>query len=132
MTQSHENPDKQHAQINNIVLQPPTPRDIETTLTAIRNGTSAICVWSRRSVEKCDLWWVTSISPDGKRHSGIGGGFTLAEATADAWIGDFLPWGSFPDFSDEDYAKVPRHVPEGWQFELYAAPRVLMSGGESH
>jgi hypothetical protein len=44
---------------------------------------------------------------------GIGAGFTLAEAVADAWIGDFLPWGSFPDFSDEDYAKVPRHVPDG-------------------
>jgi len=56
----------------------------------------------------------------------------LAEATADAWIGDFLPWGSFPDFSDEDYAKVPRHVPEGWQFELYAAPRVLISDGPRH
>src|SRR5262245_48509533 len=116
------------------LLPTPTPKDIESTLTAIRNGTSAICVWSRLdgSIEKHDLWWVTTISPDGNRHPGIGGGFTLVEAAADAWIGDFLPWGSFPDFSDEDYAKVPRHVPEGWQLELYAAPRVLMSGGESH
>lgn len=24
--------------------------------------------------------------------------------------------------SDEDDAKVPRHVPDGWQFELYERP----------
>ena len=109
--------------MNNIVLPPPTPQDIEATLTAIRNRGSAICVWSQHcGIEKRDLWWVTSISPDGERHPGIGADFTLDEAVADAWIGDFLPWGAFPDFSDEDYANVPRHVPEGWQFELHAAP----------
>jgi hypothetical protein len=106
----------------NRLLPTPTPQDIEATLTAIRNGESAICVWSRHLVEKRDLWWVTTISPEGERHPAIGAGFTWDEAAADAWIGDFLPWGSFPDFSDEDYAKVPRQVPDGWQFELHAAP----------
>ena len=107
----------------NRLLTTPTPQDIEATLNAIRNGESAICVWSQHcGIEKYDLWWVTSISPDGERHPGIGAGFTLDEAVADAWIRDFLPWGSFPDFSDEDYANVPRQVPDGWQFEVYAAP----------
>ena len=107
----------------NRLLPTPTPQDIEATLNAIRNGESAICVWSQHcGIEKYDLWWVTSISPHGERHPGIGAGFTLDEAVADAWIGDFLPWGSFPAFSDEDYANVPRHVPDGWQFEVYAAP----------
>ena len=105
------------------LIPKPTPQDIEATLTAIRNGTSAVCVWSRlcsQVIEKRDLWWVTSISPDGQRDPG--GGFTLAEAAADGWIAAFLPWWCCPDLSDEDYAKVPRHVPEGWQFELDAAP----------
>ena len=77
---------------------------------------------SQYHVQKRDLWWVTTISPDGERHSGIGCGFTLAEAAADAWIGHFLPWGSFPDFSEEDCANVPLQVADGWQFELHAAP----------
>jgi hypothetical protein len=105
----------------NRLLPTPTPQDIEATLTAIRNGESAIFAWGRAYVDEDDLWWVTSISPDGERHSGNGCGFTLVEATADAWIGEFLPC-ELGDLSEEDYAKVPLHVAEGWQFELHAVP----------
>jgi hypothetical protein len=115
MTQSHENPDKQHAQINNIVLPPPTPQDIEATLTAMRNDISAHCLWLGGYLEEGDLWWVTIILPNGERSSEIGSGDTSAEAAAVAWI-------NYVFLSDEDFAEVPRHVPEGFQFELHAAP----------
>ena len=64
----------------NRLLPLPTPHDIVATLHAIRKGESAICVWSQHcGIEKRDLWWVTTISPDGERHPGIGAGFTLDE-----------------------------------------------------
>jgi hypothetical protein len=106
----------------NRLLPTPTPQDIEDTLTAIRNGESAIFAWGRAYVDEDDLWWVTSISPDGERHSGNGCGFTLVEATAHAWIGEFLPSELSGDLTEEDYAKVPVHVAEGWQFEVHALP----------
>jgi hypothetical protein len=107
----------------NRLLPPPTPKDIEAALTAMRNGTSAIQQWRSGGYFKAhDLWWVTIIFPDGERRFPIGVGATSAEAAAVAWITCLLPWWLCPDLSDEDDAKVPRHVPEGWQFELHAAP----------
>ena len=53
----------------------------------------------------------------------VGGGTTLAEAAAMAWINTCVgAWWRHPSLSDADYARVPRVVPEGWQFELYARP----------
>jgi hypothetical protein len=115
MTQSHET-DKQHAQINNIVLPPPTPQDIEATLTAMRNDMSASCLWLGGYLEEGDLWWVTIILPNGERDTAIGCGRSCAEAAAVAWINYVF------DSDEEDFAKVVRHVPEGFQFELHAAP----------
>ena len=107
----------------NRLLPMPTPHDIEATLTAIRNGESAIQQWrSGGYFESHDLWWVTIIFPDGERHSAVGGGTTSSEAAAVAWITCVIPWWLCPDLSDEDYAKVPRHVPDGFQFELHAVP----------
>jgi len=98
------------------LIPPPTKQDIEASLTAIRNGTSAIQQWRAGGCFKAhDLWWVTIIFDE--RHFPIGVGTTSAEAAAVAWITCVLP-----DLSDEDYAKVPRHVPDDVQFELHAVP----------
>ena len=77
----------------------------------------------RAKAEADCLWWVTIIEPDGEEGLVLGGGTTLAEAAAVAWINSCIgsSW-SESGLSDEDDAKVPRHVPEGWQFELYAEP----------
>jgi hypothetical protein len=100
----------------NRVLPTPTPQDIDAALTAIRNDMSALCLWLKGYLEQGDLWWVTIILPDGERHTAAGGGDTPAEAAAVAWINCvFLLWL-------RPLAEVPRHVPEGFQFELHAAP----------
>ena len=97
-------------------LPVPTPEDIEAALTAIPTDRSAMCLWLKGYLEQGDLWWVTIIFPDGERHTAAGGGETAAEAAAVAWINCvFLLWL-------RPLAKVPRHVPEGFQFELHAAP----------
>ena len=65
------------------------------------------------------LWWVDVVRPDGVIDDTCGGGTSRAEATAVAWIITCLgAWWQHPSLSDDDYAKVPRLVPEGWQFEL--------------
>jgi len=68
------------------------------------------------------LWWVTIIDPDGEEWVGLGGGTTLAEAAAVVWINSCIgvSW-SESGLSDEDNAKVPRKVPEVWQFALHEA-----------
>jgi hypothetical protein len=99
----------------NRLIPKPTPQDIEATLTAMRNDISANCLWLGGYLEEGDLWWVTIILPNGERCSEIGSGDTSAEAAAVAWI-------NYVFLSDEDFAEVPRHVPEGFQFELHAAP----------
>ena len=116
-----------------MILPPPTPQDIEAELIAMRNGTNAYGQWVRMddsldtlhesNAEADRLWWVDVIRPDGVMDDTCGGGTSLAEATAVAWITTCLgAWWRHPSLSDEDYAKVPRQVPEGWYFELYAAP----------
>ena len=100
----------------NRVLPRPTPQDIEATLTAMRNDTSVHCLWLGGYLEEGDLWWVTIILPDGERSSEIGCGRSSAEAAAVAWINHVFV------SDEEDFAKVVRHVPEGFQFELHAAP----------
>jgi hypothetical protein len=123
----NENPDKEQVQMNNIVLPPPTPKHIEAALAAIRNGTSAFLRWFRLDygyeykAETARLWWV-DINVEGELEA-RGGGMTSAEAAAVAWINIWTdPWGGRTGLSEEDDANVPRHVPEGWQFELHAAP----------
>jgi hypothetical protein len=100
----------------NKLLPIPTPQDIEAALSAIHNDVSALCLWLEGYLEQGDLWWVTIIFPDGERDTAIGCGRSSAEAAAVAWINCvFLLWL-------RPLAKVPRHVPEGFQFELHAAP----------
>ena len=114
--------------MNNIVLPPPTPKDIEAALTAIRNGTSAYGRWVRlmtttsAEAEADRLWWVDIINPEGvqemvwRRYDfGRSGSSRVDQHLSTAW------WVQ-PGLSDEDDAKVPRHVPEGWQFELLRTP----------
>ena len=62
------------------------------------------------------LWWVNIIDPDGVDLGCHGGGTSLAEAVAVAWINTCIPaWWSRPDLSDDDYARVPSHVGDGWR-----------------
>jgi len=79
--------------------------------------------YRKANAEAERLWWVTIIEPDGGEGLVLGGGTTLAEAAAVAWINSCIgrSW-SKSGLSDEDDAKVPRHVPAGWQFELYKGP----------
>jgi hypothetical protein len=105
----------------------------EAALSAIRDDTSVY--WAQVPTAKCSenfrkanaeadrLWWVTIIEPDGEEWRGLGGGTTLTEAAAVAWINSCIgPSWSEAGLSHEDDAKVPRQVPEGWQFELDEAP----------
>jgi hypothetical protein len=78
----------------------------------------------KANAEADRMWWVTIIEPDGDEEGLVlGGGTTLAEAAAVAWINSCIgPSWRNSGLSDEDDAKVPRHVPDGWQFELHARP----------
>jgi hypothetical protein len=119
------------------LLPAPTPQDIEAALTDIHNGTN-VCgrvIRFSNDLENQDeanaeadrLWWVTIIDPDGVYLGCHGGGTSLAEAVAVAWISTCIcAWWLQPCLSDEDCAQVPRQVPEGWQFELSGAPAVSM------
>ena len=106
----------------NRLIPKPTPQHIEAMLTAMRNDTSVHCLWLGGWLEEGDLWWVTTILPNGERSSEIGCGRSSAEAAAVAWINHVFN-------SDEDFAKVLHHVPEGWQFELHEVPCDRASGG---
>ena len=99
----------------------------------MRNGTSAhgrlACLdqsmdqYHRWVADADRLWWVDIINPEGVEETACGGGITSAEAAAVAWINVCLcAWWLQPGLSDEDHAKVPRRVPDGWQFELCASP----------
>jgi hypothetical protein len=112
-----------------LVLPTPTPQGIEAALVAMRDGKSVYGRWVRRDNFEADadadgLWWVTVIGPDGVDQGCYGGGTTSSEAAAVAWINACVCawWAQGPGLSGEDYAKVPRRVPEGWQFELYERP----------
>jgi hypothetical protein len=114
------------------LVSAPTPEDIEAALIAIRHGTSAYGRFARievnspetlheQNAEADRLYWVDVINPDGMVEDVCGGGTTPAEAAAVAWITTSVgAWWQHPTISDEDYAKVSRVVPEGWQFELCA------------
>ena len=114
------------------ILSPPTAQDIEAVLTTIRDGTNAygrLVRWGDHfesddevKAEADRLWWVTIIDPDGVGLRCHHGGTSLAEAIAVAWINTCIPAWRWPALRDEDYAKVPRKVPDGWQFKLYDAP----------
>jgi hypothetical protein len=119
--------------MNRLLLPTPTPQDIEMALTAMRDGTKVYGRWMRFSnyvdhddeadAEADRLWWVTIVQPDGNKWQALGGGNTSADAAAVAWISIWLrTWWWQPGLSEEDDAKVPRRVPDGWQFELYDAP----------
>jgi hypothetical protein len=64
----------------------------------------------------------------------VGGGPSPTEAAAAAWI-DFCLWAWWFDGETccltptfEEYLSVPRRVPPGWRFEVYAAPTSLPGG----
>jgi hypothetical protein len=110
-------------------------------LIAIRNGTNAYGRWGRivdsirpsapayhehkaESDRLCDrLYWVEVTDPEGVEKCSAGGGTSPAEAAAviNTWAEAWLAHDT--TLSDEDYAKVARVVPEGWQFELYKYKR---------
>jgi hypothetical protein len=111
----------------------PTPQDIEAALIDIRNGANVYGWWIRftnylknedeAKAQADRLWWVDIIDHEGFEETACGGGVTLAEAAAVAWINTCVcAWWSQPGFSDSDDAKVPRHIPRDWRFELYSGP----------
>jgi hypothetical protein len=113
-------------------LPAPTPQDIEAALTDIRNGTNVYGRWilfsddlknqDEANAEADRLWWVSIIDPEGFEEAACGGGITLAEAAAVAWISTCVcAWWRQPGFSDSDDA-IPRHIPRDWRFELYSGP----------
>ena len=117
----------------NRLLPPPTPQDIEAALTEIRNGTNVYGRWilfsddmknqDEANAQAGRLWWVNIINPEGVEETVCGGGITPAEAAAVTWINTCVcAWWRQPGLSEEDDAKVPRRVPDGWQFELYKRP----------
>ena len=79
--------------------------------------------YRKANAEADRLWWVTIIDPDGVDQGCMGGGATLAEAAAVAWINSWIgvSW-RHSGLSDQEDANVPRDVPAGWQFELYKRP----------
>jgi len=126
------------------ILPTPTPEDIEVALLAMRKGTSAYGRWARMEVdspetlreqnaEAARLWWVDIVDPTNTVELAIGGGTNLVAAAAVAWINPCVgAWWRHRSLSDEDYATVPRVVPEGWQFEMHARPaRPLLRAIES-
>ena len=112
-----------------LVLPTPTPQEIEAALTAMRDGTSVYGRWVRLDDFEADadadnLWWVEIVDPHGVQQDCCGGGTTFAEAAAVAWINACTVawWMQGSGISDEDDAKVSRHVPDGYRFELYERP----------
>ena len=108
------------------ILPIPTPQDIEAALTDMRDGASVYGKWVRDGAvgETNSLYWVTLIDPDNVEQDCYGGGITSAEAAAVAWINACVCawWMDGPRLRDEDYIRIPRRVPEGWQFELLQVP----------
>jgi hypothetical protein len=127
-----------------IEIPTPTPAQIEEVLFGMIYGTNAFGRWRRLndgSEEKriaYTMWWADVISPDGFECEIFGGGSSPAEAAAAAWVELCLgAWWHDPphesaeeclnsaelhDLSEEEYLSVPRRVPEGYRFELYAVP----------
>jgi len=100
---------------------------LETDTDRDREGISAM-VGSLRSGDPdaphVPLWWVTAYDPE-DHERGIGTDVTLSSALAAAWI------LSHDDIADRfgsvalgmrDFDCVPRHVPDGWTFEIDDMP----------
>jgi hypothetical protein len=98
----------------------PTPEAIEAELAQMLKGSP-----EPHDCDVEDLWWVTAVSPDGE-DKGYGTDCTLRGSLVAAWI---LAWddereealacwsGGVP-ISERFYRTVPRHVPDGWKFEI--------------
>jgi hypothetical protein len=66
------------------------------------------------------FWYVTAYDPEGEER-GMGAAVTLAAAAASAWILSHSEiadqFGRIP-LSLSHFDCVPRHVPDGWTFEV--------------
>ena len=70
------------------------------------------------------MWWADVLSPANQMLACVGGGPTLSEAAAAAWV-DFCLWAWWFDGETcsriptwEQYLGVPRIVPPCWRFEV--------------
>lgn len=113
-----------------MIIRAPTPIEIENVLDGIMPGTSVFARWARGDDGDLggSLWWADVLSPANQLLACVGGGPTPSEAAAAAWI-DFCLWNWWSDGetcsripTHDEYLSVPRRVPEGWGFDLYAAP----------
>ena len=131
-----------------IEISAPTPVEIEAVLVGMMDGTGAFARWvtlddahlpfgGEEARMSPTMWWVEVIGPDEVLCDCCGGGITPAEAAAAAWVQVCLgAWWydatderaeerPFRDLSREKYLSVPRRVPEGYRFELYAVPATI-------
>jgi hypothetical protein len=86
----------------------PTPDEIDSMIFDMI-AAEAAGVPDRTSLD--DLWSSMAFDPHGE-WQGYGFGYTATEARAAAWITVWWP--------ECDLRAVPRVVPEGWTFEMYA------------
>jgi hypothetical protein len=102
----------------------PTPKDIEAAI-ANMIGPEPLGPGDPDVPLCVPLWYVTAYDPEGNKR-GIGIDSTLAGAAAAAWVlshDDVAnQFGRVP-LSLHDFDRVPRHVPNGWTFEIENMPK---------
>lgn len=100
----------------------PTPVEIERVMAGMVGPGPLRC--GDPDEPNVPLWYVTAYDPEGNDR-GIGTDVTLSRALAAAWI------LSHDDIADRfgrvalgvrDFDCVPRHVPDGWIFEIDDMP----------
>jgi len=97
----------------------PTPYDIEAAI-ANMIGPEPLGLGEPDEPLCVPLWYVTAYDSEGKER-GMGAAVTLAAAAAAAWVLSHSEiadhFGRIP-LSLSDFDCVPRHVPDGWTFEV--------------
>ena len=97
----------------------PTPYDIEAAI-ANMIGPEPLGLGEPDEPLCVPLWYVTAYDSEGEER-GMGAAVTLAAAAAAAWVLSHSEiadhFGRIP-LSLSDFDCVPRHVPDGWTFEV--------------
>jgi hypothetical protein len=112
----------QHEATNGAYEMKPTPDEIEAVIAGMVGVGPLGC--GDPDEPYVPLWWVHAYDPEGTQR-GIGTDVTLAGALAAAWVlsHDQIAdrFGLVP-LDMQDFLYVPRHVPDGWTFEIDNMP----------